>query len=75
MKLSVRFFSFLIALLLIAGAAFADDKPVFREVTPSVVQDVPDTIQQLLDLSYDEWLATDGANLKESFWPLIKVLF
>ena len=66
MKLSVRFFSFLLALLLIAGAAAADDKPVFREVTASVVQDVPETIQQLLDLAYDEWMATDGANLKES---------
>ncbi len=66
MKASVRFFSFLLALLLIAGAAAADDKPDFREIPASAAEDVPDMIQRVLDLAYDEWLATDGANLKES---------
>ena len=66
MKASVRFFSFLFALLLLAGAAAADDKPDFREIPASAAEDVPDMIQRVLDLAYDEWLATDGANLKES---------
>ena len=66
MKPSVRFFSFLLALLLLAGAASAADEPDFREITATVVQDVPETIQQVLDLAYDQWLETDGAELKES---------
>ena len=65
MKVSVRFLSFLMALLLFAGAAAADDKPKAREITAEVVQDLPETIQQLLDLAYDEWMSVDGAELKE----------
>ena len=61
-----RFFSFLIAMLLLTGAACAGDEPNFREITTDVIQDIPAEIQQVLDLAYDQWLETDGAELKES---------
>lgn len=61
-----RFFSFLIAMVLFAGIASAADEPNFREITTDVIQDIPAEIQQVLDLAYDQWLETDGAELKES---------
>ena len=75
MKACKRFAALLLALLLCAGAAQAAGKNAKkdknkenepREITAEVIQDVPETIQQLLDLAYAEWQATDGANLKRS---------
>ena len=61
-----RFLSLLLALLLLVSAAAADDNYEPREVTASVVQDIPDEIQSLLDLAYDEWLAGDAGEMKMS---------
>ncbi len=65
MKPSVRFLSFLLSLLLLTGAAAADGgKPKAREITTSVVQDIPAEIQQVLDIAYAEWQAADARELK-----------
>ena len=64
MRLSLRFIAFLLSVLLLAATAVADGKPQAREIRTDVIQDIPETIQKVLDKAYDEWLATDGAELK-----------
>ena len=69
MKLLRRITVLSLALLLAASGASAakkkESKPVARAITTEVVQEVPETIQQMLDLAYSEWQATDGQDLKE----------
>ena len=36
-----------------------------REITTEVVQDIPAAIQQVLDSAYEQWIETDGKNLKD----------
>lgn len=64
MKSALRFLSLLLALLLFVSAAAADGKAKAREITTEVVQEVPAEIQTVLDIAYDEWLETDGRELK-----------
>lgn len=71
MKNSLRLFSLLLALLLcISASAHAAGKsketptPAPREISTEVIEDIPETIQQLLDLAYNEMIETDGKNLK-----------
>jgi len=68
MKACKRVFVLLLVLLCIADGAFAakkEQKNTAREITRDVVQDIPETIQQVLDLANEEWLATEGKNLKD----------
>ena len=57
----------LVLMLLVPGALAAkkNTKPTARAITTEVVQDVPETIQNMLDLARSEWLETDGQDLKE----------
>ena len=64
MKSALRFLSLLLALLLFVSAAAADGKAKAREITTEVVKEVPAEIQAVLDIAYDEWLETDGRELK-----------
>ena len=43
----------------------AYDKPKAREITTDVVQDIPEKIQQLLELAYDQLIEVNAAELKE----------
>ena len=65
MKPSARFLSLLLALLLLMGSAVADDTN-YREVTASVIQEIPETIQEVLDLAYEEWQEGDAKEMKTS---------
>ena len=62
----MSFFYFLLSLLILAGSAAADGKAKAREIRTDVVQDIPDTIQQVLDLAFSEWQAADAQELKTS---------
>ena len=64
MKPALRFLAFLLSLLLLTGCAAADGKAKAREIRTDVVQDIPDTIQQVLDLAFSEWQAADAQELK-----------
>ena len=66
MKPAMRFLAFLLSLLIFAGTAAADGKAKAREIRTDVVQDIPDTIQQVLDLAFSEWQAADAQELKTS---------
>ena len=69
MRISRRVTALLLALLLLfsssALAAKKKDAPVARQITTEVVQDIPETIQKVLDLAYEQLVETDGAELKE----------
>ena len=68
MKLLRRITALTLALLLFASGATAakkNTKPTARAITTEVIQDVPETIQQMLDLARNEWQETDGQDLKE----------
>ena len=64
MKSPLRFLSLLLVLLLLTASAAADSKPKAREITTEVVQEIPAEIQKVLDIAYDEWVETDGRELK-----------
>ena len=52
--------------LLFSASALAAKKPedfTAREITEEVVQDIPETIQEILDLAYEQLVETDGRNL------------
>ena len=57
-------------LCLLTGTGFAKTKatptPAPRETTTTVAQEVPETIQKLLDLAYSEWSELNGQKLKKS---------
>ena len=62
-----RFLSLLTAFTLICSSGLAaskSKKPTARDITRTVVEEVPETIQQLLDLAWNEWQATDAQELK-----------
>ena len=48
-----------------AGKASATPTPAPREISTEVIKDIPETIQQLLDLAYAEMIETDAKDLKE----------
>ena len=55
-------------ILLFSSGALAEkkkDKPVARQITAEIVEEIPEAIQQVLDLAYEQWLETDGAELKK----------
>ena len=65
-----RIVALMLALVLLCtSSAFAakkkDDKPKAREITTDVVQDIPEKIQQLLELAYDQLIEVNAAELKE----------
>lgn len=71
MKKSVRLSALLMALLLCltasaqaAGKSSATPTPAPLEIQTEVIEEIPETIQKLLDLAYNEWIETDGKNLK-----------
>ena len=72
MKIWVRTLALALALILTLTAApamaakKATPTPAPREITTEVVEEVPETIQQLLDLAYNEWRELDGKKLKRS---------
>ena len=61
-----RTVALLLSLLLLfsSSALAAKEEYTVREITTEVVQDIPETIQQVLDLAYQEWIDTDAQNLK-----------
>ena len=65
----IRALTLILSLILLctssALAAKKKEEPVAREITTEVVQDIPEEIQQLLDLAYEQWIETDAANLKQ----------
>ena len=69
MKTFRRIVALTLVLLLAASSASAaskkKNKTVARTITTEVVQEVPETIQRMLDLAYSEWQETDGQDLKE----------
>ena len=68
MKLLRRITALTLALLLLASGATAakkNTKPTARAITTEVIQNVPETIQQMLDLARNEWQETNGQDLKE----------
>ena len=72
MRKSLRLCTLLTALLLLftasaraAGKASATPTPAPREIETAVVEEIPETIQKLLDLAYAEMIETDAAELKE----------
>ena len=66
-----RFFALILSLVLLCScsvsalAAKATPTPAPREIETEVVEAVPETIQDLLDLAYAEWQEADGKELKE----------
>ena len=66
-----RFFSAVLALvLLVSSSALAGSKKdkeknedVIRPVTAEVVEEVPETIQEILDLAYEQLVEVNGKNL------------
>ena len=72
MKKSIRLSALLLALLLClsasaqaAGKSGATPTPAPVEIQTEVIEDIPETIRQLLDLAYNEMIETDGKELKE----------
>ena len=57
----------LLSLLLLfsSSALAAKEEYTVREITTEVVQEIPETIQQVLDLAYQEWIDTDAQNLQK----------
>ena len=54
--------------LLFSSSALADKKKdtvAPREITSEVIQDIPEAIQQVLDLAYEQLIETDAAELKK----------
>ena len=67
MKLFRRFLLLTLCLTLAASgalAAKATPTPAPREITEDVIQEVPETIQTMLDLAYSELMEVDGKELK-----------
>lgn len=59
---------FLVLAVLFSSSAYAAGKknaPAAREITAEIIQDIPETIQQVLDLAYEQLIETDAAELKE----------
>ena len=59
-----------LALVLCCSAsalAAKKSNPVYtaRDITTDVVQDIPPEIQVMLDYAYEQWIETDGKNLKD----------
>ena len=69
MNTSRRVCALILALLLLCSssalAAKKKEAPVARQITTEVVQDIPETIRQVLDLAYEQLVETDGAELKK----------
>lgn len=68
MKLFRRIVVLTLVVMLFAPGAIAakkNSKPAARAITGEVVQDIPETIRSMLDLARNEWLETDGQDLKE----------
>ena len=69
MNLSKRAAALVLALLLLCSssalAAKKKDAPVARQITTEVIQEIPETIQQVLDLAYEQLNETDGGELKK----------
>ncbi len=57
----------LLSLLLLFSSTSlaAKEEYTVREITTEVLQEIPETIQQVLDLAYQEWIDTDAKNLKK----------
>ena len=71
MKIWQRILTAVVLLTMLATPACAakgkaTPTPAPREITQEVIQEVPETIQRLLDLAYDEWKELDGKKLKKS---------
>jgi len=66
-----RFIAVMLTLVLLcsssAMAAKNKSNPVYtaREITTEVVQDIPPEIQLMLDYAHQQWIETDGKNLKD----------
>jgi len=62
-----RCLALLLVLLLlpVSSLAAATPTPPPLAITEDVVEEVPDQIQELLDLAHDEWIAGDGNELKK----------
>lgn len=59
---------FLVLILLCSSSALAATKKeefTIREITTEVVQDIPETIREILDLAYEQLIEVDGKNLHE----------
>jgi len=59
---------FLALLFLFSASALAaakNEEFTAREITSEIVQDIPETIQEMLDLAYEQLLEVDGKNLGE----------
>ena len=39
------------------------DQDVIRKITTEVVEDIPETIQEILDLAYEQLIEVNGKNL------------
>ncbi len=66
-----RFFSALLALLLLctafpalAATPAASPTPPPREIETEVIQDIPEEIQKVLDIAYEDWQTVDGKRQK-----------
>ena len=59
----------LVLVMLCSSSALAgskkDNTPVARQITTDIVRDIPETIQQVLDLAYEQLIETDAAELKK----------
>ena len=71
MKLIKRLIPLLLALSFLCPSALAAKSKIEdttippREVPTEIIQDIPEKIQQLLDLAYSEMMETDGKELKK----------
>ncbi len=69
MNLWKRCAAMVLALVCMSGssALAASKKKEYeaREITAEVIQEIPETIQEILDLAYDQWIEVDAQNLKE----------
>jgi len=70
MRFLKRTLPLFLCLLLLAPSALAASKKKTAEPTPQppqvpdeIIQEIPETIQNLLDLAYSEWQETDGKRL------------
>ncbi len=71
MKIWIRIIALALIMTMLAAPALAAKKkatptPGPREITTEVVEEVPEKIQELLDLAYNEWKELDGKKLKKS---------
>ena len=59
--------SLALVLLFTASASAAKKKEEYpdREITTEVIQEIPETMQEILDLAYEQWIEVDGKNLGE----------